>query len=323
MRRMTAFSFVFMILATVSVTVAADNTANGPPEAEIRQAIASLTENFNRADAKGLAALWTADGDFIGPKGERIVGRKEIEDTFREFFGHERKCNLRLSVVASRPLADTVVLVDALGEMTPCPEGREPVSAVTLLLVKRDGRWLIDSIRETVAESPVHYLHLKDLGWLVGEWASQPAASGVSMQCTCDWTGNGSFLIRKFSIEGKDGPLARGTEVIGYDPRAHRIHSWTFDTDGGFGESVWNRDGDHWTVKHTNVRPDGGELSATHILTRTDDNTIRLQSKDRFLNGRKQPDVGELTIKRSPRQAAKIAGSAAKGPEKRPPHILP
>jgi uncharacterized protein (TIGR02246 family) len=320
MQRMIPFSFVLTILATASVAVAAENAGNRRLQGEIRQAIASLSETFNRGDAKGLAALWTADGDFIGPRGKRIAGRKEIEDAFREFFGGQRKCSLRLSVAALRPLAETVVLVDAVGELTPCPEGREPLSDVTVLLVKRDGRWLIDSIRETVAESPVHFIHLKDLGWMVGDWASQPAPSGSSVRSTCDWTANGSFLIRKFSVEGKDGPLARGTEIIGYDPRAHGIRSWTFDADGGYGESVWKRDGDRWTVKYTSVQPDGGELSATHILTRTDDNVIRLQSKDRFLNGRKQPDMDEMTIKRCPPQSA---GPEANKPEKRPTHVLP
>ena len=125
--------------------------------------------------------------------------------------------------------------------MTPAPDdlAGEPRSVVLLIL--RDGRWLIDSIREAVGAAPLHYGRLKELGWMVGDWASEAHRPfAVSVHSTCDWTANGSYLIRNFTIRRKDS-VAGGTEVIGWDPRAHRIRSWIFESDGGFGESEWTR----------------------------------------------------------------------------------
>ncbi len=144
----------------------------------------------------------------------------------------------------------------------------------------------------------------------MGDWASETSKAGISLSTVCDWTANQAFLIRKFKVEGKGAILHGGTEIIGWDPRDNRIRSWVFDADGSFGENVWVRDGDRWLIKYAGRLADGGEASATHVITRVDAQTATLQSRDRVVNGERQPDVPEVTIKR---QAA--AKSAAKEDE--------
>lgn len=51
-------------------------------------------------------------------------------------------------------------------------------------------------------------------------------------------------------------------------------------------------------------------LSATHMLTKVDDNTISLQSKDRTINGVVQPEIPETTLKRQPAPTAKVGAAA-------------
>ena len=58
------------------------------------------------------------------------------------------------------------------------------------------------------------------------------------------------------------------TQRIGWDPLARQFRSWEFDSEGGFGEGRWSRDGDRWVVKHTGVRPEGTTASATNIMIR-------------------------------------------------------
>ena len=110
---------------------AAEKAGEKSAEGEIRQAIAALEENFNRGDAKGLAACWTPDGEFIGPRGERIVGRQNIEAAFSEFLAAHKTSKLRLGIASWRMVADDVALVDLLTEMTPVPEGVEAKPAST------------------------------------------------------------------------------------------------------------------------------------------------------------------------------------------------
>ena len=139
-------------------------------------------------------------------------------------------------------------------------------------------------MHETLSGEPSHYLRLKGLQWMVGDWAAEGTReSGVSVQSTCDWTANESYLIRKFTVEGKQAFVHGGTEVIGWDPRLHRIRSWTFDSDGGFGESTWTHDGRHWIIVYTGTLANGDDVSAVHVVTPVDADTMTVRSKDRTI----------------------------------------
>ncbi len=154
---------------------------------------------------------------------------------------------------------------------------------------------------------------------MVGDWSDEVSPqNGLSVRSTCDWTANRAFLIRKFKVEGPD-VLRLGTEIIGWDPRGQRVRSWVFDSDGGFGENVWMRDGNRWLVRYSGTRPDGSDASATNVLTIVDADTVMVRSKDRTAGGERQPDVPEVTLKRRP--AAK-APATSNEPEK-PPRGLP
>lgn len=315
-----------LILVLVSISIAPAQQSGQKPgekatEAEIRKTLATLEESFNRGDAKGVAACWTPDGEFIGPRAERIDGRDKIEAAFHDFLATHKDSKLRLNIAAWRLVADDVALVDLIAAMTPLPEGLEAEPASALVLVKHEGRWLIGSMHEALGGTPSHNIQLQKLNWMVGDWQGEGAnESGVSVQSTCDWTAGSSYLIRKFTVEQKQGVVLAGTEVIGWDPRAHRLRSWTFDSDGGFGESVWTRDGDRWIIKHTGMLANGGDVSATHIVTVVNADTLLIQSQDRTVNGEKQPDMPDVKLKRRPAQEETKKSSE---PAKPPRQVLP
>src|SRR5208337_4620261 len=122
----------------------------------------------------------------------------------------------------------------------------------------------------------------------------------------------------KFKVEGKEAILHDGTEIIGWDPRANRIRSWVFDSDGGFGENVWVHDGNRWLIKYSGTLADGSEASATQILTKVDATTATLQSRDRIVNGAAQADIPETELKRQ--AEVKPAAKAEDGPQ---PEVRP
>jgi uncharacterized protein (TIGR02246 family) len=320
MLRFVSILPIFVAAIALSTVHAADNPSGSPRDGDIRQAVAAVEDSFNRGDAKGLAACWAPDGEFVGPRGERIDGRDKIEAAFREFLAKHQNAKLRLGVVSVRHVADDVALVDLVATMTPGPEGLQGEPSSSMVLVRRDGRWWIGSMRETIDSAPSHHGQLKNLSWMVGDWiVEDPGKSGVSMHSTCDWTASGSFLIRKFSVEGKNGLVMAGTEVIGWDPRLRQIRSWTFDADGGFGESLWVREGNRWMVKYMGTLADGNAVTVTHILTPVDANSLTLQSKDRTLNDQRQADMPEVTVTRSspPKEPALTPRQPAK------PRVLP
>ena len=65
-----------MIFATIGGAATPETNAGGQsPKAEIRKLLAALEDSFNRGDAKGVAACWTLNGDFVARTGERTEGR--------------------------------------------------------------------------------------------------------------------------------------------------------------------------------------------------------------------------------------------------------
>lgn len=317
-RRFAMVSAMVLVLAAEVCLAQGKKADESAANQDIRKLLGEMEDSFNRGDAKALAACWTPRGEFVGPGGERIDGREDIEKGFQASFAANKNSKLTLRVLSLRVVSEGVALVDALAEVKPVPAAGEATSA--LVLVKQDGRWLIDSARDTVRHTASQTQHLKPLEWMVGDWTNEASSnSGVAVQSDCDWTANRAFLIRKYKIEGGGALLHGGTEVIGWDPRARRIRSWVFDFDGGFGENVWVQDGNRWLVQFSGTLGDGRAASATHVFTPLDANTATLESKGRTLNGTPQPDTPKITLKR---QAAKPPAVKSEGAAK-PTSVLP
>ncbi len=304
MKRLAIISTVFAIVILAALPGLADQgkgKSKGKKGAEqaVRDVAAEYTAAFNKGDAKALAALLTPQGDYVGPRGELIKGRKEIQKRFADFFAANREVKLQTTITAIRLIKDDVAIMDGITDVTPPMQGPPVEVRFNVVFVKRDGRWLIESTRDVFIHTPSNYEHLKQLEWMVGDWKDVAAESdGVTVSSTCDWTVNKNFIIRKFTAEVEGRPPMAGTQLIGWDPRESRICSWVFDSSGGFIEGVWRRDGKRWIVKASGVLQNGQEVSATHILTYVDDDTCTFQSKNRVIGGRRQPDIKAVTIKR-------------------------
>ena len=143
---------------------------------------------------------------------------------------------------------------------------------------------------------------LDDLAWMVGRWVDAERDSTVSTRCS--WTQNHKFLTQSFSItiDGKAG--LDGVQKIGWDPIEKRIRSWIFDSEGGFGEGRWIKDGNRWEVKTTFVLASGERASAVNVYTYVDANTYCWQSVDRESGGEMLPSIPEVTVVRQKADAA-------------------
>lgn len=320
MQRLFVAVSVMVLVLAAGIAFAQEKKADEPAaNQDIRKLLSEMEDSFNRGDAKALAACWTPGGEFVGPAGERIEGRENLEKGFQLSLAANKGSKLQFRVLSLRTVSDGVALVDALADVKPVPATGESTSA--LVLVKRDGHWLIDSAREAARHAASQTEHLKPLEWLVGTWANEASSKdGISVQCTCGWTANRAFLIRKFKVEGKNVLLQGGTEIIGWDPRTRRIRSWVFDSNGGFGENVWVQDGNRWLVQFSGTLADGSEARATHVLAMVDADTATLQSKDRTVNDIRQPEVPQVTVKR---QAVTKPAIAGEEPAKPAARILP
>lgn len=143
----------------------------------------------------------------------------------------------------------------------------------------------------TEKETPLH-----TLDWLEGDWVD--TSDEVQVEFSCHFTKNRAFLIRSFRVVTKAGVGMSGMQVIAWDPVQENIRSWTYDSDGGFGEETWTQSGDRYTIRAKYTLPDGGVGSALHVMTYLDDNRFQWRSMNREIDGELQPDSPELTITR-------------------------
>ncbi len=137
---------------------------------------------------------------------------------------------------------------------------------------------------------------LDTLDWLVGDWVNE--GENRSIEFNCHFTKNGAFLVRSFRmVTAKDVHLS-GMQLIAWDPAKKSIRSWTFDSDGGFGEDAWSQSGNRYTIRAKYTLPDGGTASAVNVFTFLDDHKCTWKSVSREIDGELQPDTDEIVLVR-------------------------
>jgi uncharacterized protein (TIGR02246 family) len=299
----TAMGVILFLVSTIPAwAVDVDKSVASHPV--IDQVFARYEKAFNAGDAKAIGALWKSDGEFIDPLGNKIAGREAIQKVFQDFFSRTPGEKLSIKVVSLKEEEQGAVAVaEIAAEVSPPLSGRLGTNKTTIVLVRSGDNWLIEGVREKL-DMPASYEHLKALEWLVGSWSTQAPssaeadkASPTSINSTCQWTANKSFLTRSFDSRMQQLDL-HGKEIIGWDPRTKSIRSWLFESTGGFTESTWKPAGKQWIIEIKGVLAGGETVSSTSTLTKVDDNTLTIQVQKRMRDGKPQPDIAVITIHR-------------------------
>jgi uncharacterized protein (TIGR02246 family) len=273
--------------------------SNGDPKdkAALATKAEAFIEAFDKGDARALAAFWTPDGDYTDQTGRHLKGREAIEKAFQGFFGQNKGLKVRIESESLRFVTAEVAIEDGTTFVLH-PDGAPPSRArYTIVHVKKEGEWLLSSVRETPYVPPGNHEHLRGLEWAIGNWSAENDR-GEAEHLSLSWTDNQNFIVGSFAATVKGVSVGRATHWIGWDPQAKRVRSWIFDATGGFGEGSWTRDGDRWVVKTTSVLQDGKKATATFHLGRVDADTLRLQARDRTVDGKAVPDTREFKLKR-------------------------
>jgi hypothetical protein len=136
---------------------------------------------------------------------------------------------------------------------------------------------------------------LMELSWLAGNWLDQD--ENIDITYRVKWALSKTFLIQHFIVKHEQGNL-KGMQIIGWDPLKKQIRSWIFDSEGGYGESLWSKEGDTWYSPVVFTRSDGGQVTATHIYRKIDDNSYSFSSVVREIDGKVLPNIGPFTVVR-------------------------
>lgn len=278
---------------------AADRSAD---EAAIRANVAQFVKAYNAGDAKGVAALFTPDGQTVDKEGNEAVGREAIAETFGELFAAAPQKRIEVFVDSIRFLGPDLAVEVGTTKETPAPNEPPEYDRYTVIHVKRDGKWQMALARDEEGPPGTVHEQLRPLAWLVGEWIDDDGSAVV--RSSCRWSEDGNFLLQDFKLQLDGRDAMNVSQRIGWDPLTKRIRSWVFDSEGGYGESVWTRDGDAWIIKATGVRPDGSTASATNALVPAGADGYVWRSTDRIAGEERQPAL-EVKVVRKPPDARK------------------
>jgi uncharacterized protein (TIGR02246 family) len=283
------------------IAAATCTTARGNEE-EVRAALKAYSEAFNSRDMSKIVPAWAENATHVDREtGERTEGREKIQADIAAAFEASPSLLFEGRVDHVRMIKPDVASVD--GETT-FTAGDEPpiVTTFSAILVNQDGKWLIDSIEETlVPAAPTSTDALRELEWMVGSWVDE--GEDARIEATVRWTPSEAFLLRSFTVDTPDGTL-EGTQVIGWDPRSQQIRSWSFNSDGSFGDGVWSRSGDEWLIKSSQTLADGGAASGTYVLKMVDADTIEMELIGHEIDGEPQPAKPAVKVVRKPESAS-------------------
>lgn len=286
------------LLCGVTPAWAADPPKPSADETAIRKAIESYVAAFNRGDAQEVAKHFSETGTYVDPiSGEREVGREAIAKALAERFAAGGKAKLAVDVQSVRLLDDSVALEEGTATVVSRTEAPE-VTTYIAVHVKKDGKWFLDSVRETALPEPEVDVSnpLDELDWMIGRWID--ASEDATVETVCDWALNDAFMTRSFTIAIKGRPVMSGTQIIAWDAAQKRIRSWVFDTDGSFGEGAWTHEDDRWVIRSTNTLADGRKGTGVQVITKVDNDHFTFQSIGRQVDGEILPDIEPITIVR-------------------------
>ncbi len=269
-----------------------------PQEQLIRNQVAAFVKAFNAADATALGTLFAEDAVVVNSDGQNIQGREAIVAQFQAAFDARKDATISVEPESVKFLGDSVAIERGIAVLE-VPDGRAPErSQYTVVYHQKDGQWLQTLVEEVTLEATTAAEHLQELAWLIGEWIDESDEGLVRF--SCGWDDNQAFLVRNFVLEIGGQPVMTGTQRIGWDPQILQFRSWVFDSEGGFAEGTWSRDGDRWVIKTSGVLSDGSVATATHLVARTGQDSLTWASVDRTNGGEVVPDLPAVTLVRKP-----------------------
>jgi uncharacterized protein (TIGR02246 family) len=258
-------------------------------EAAIRAAAQKYTEAPKAGDAKTLAALWAAGGEFVDEYGNTTPAKDVVEQEAALRAAGSPDDGRSIKVVENhiRFIAPDAAIEDGKVEVT-VPGAPAPLTGrFTAIWVLEDGNWLLTSLRE-VRLKAAGGDDLAGLDWMVGKWTGK--VGPTTFEITAQWNDKHTYLLRDLTVTHDGKVVLSGQQRIGIDPIDGRLKSWMHDAEGGHGEGVWTRHGDSWVVQATGVSPDGKQTTGTNLYKFDGKNGFTWKSTGATSGGEQVPD---------------------------------
>ncbi len=296
----------FLLIAVAATTLRAN-------EQEVRAAIVAYVEAFNKRDIESLGNMWAENSVHIDlTLNQTTQGRESIQSDLKNAFESNPNIQLSGTVEDIRIIREEIASVS--GEVM-LSNGMDAPSRshFNAVLVKSNGRWMIDKMEETSVATPLNAAAaLRQLEWLVGQWQDNSQAPAITSNIA--WAEGNGFLIRTFQVASEEGSPHHSTQIIGWDPSIQQIRSWTFNADGSFGQGFWTKEAAGWAIAATQTLSDGRHSTGTYLMDVQDPDHFTMQLIGHEIDGEPQSTLEPIQVVRirSAADASEASADASK-----------
>ncbi len=272
--------------------------APSPEMAAVQTGDRAYEEAYAKGDVPTLLSFYTEDAEYTSDTGRTFSGRAALEACLKDAFRANKGAKLAITTDTVKSIAPEVVAQKGSTVVTSA-NGETVEALFTAVYVKKDGKWKISQLVETPLPEVTPTERLSELAWLVGSWEEADKESGLTVRSTYQWARGGAFITRNVTVKRGADPVLEGWQIIGWDPVAGNIRSWTFDDEGGYSEGAWTRDGQRWLVRDQGYAADGSRTSSDQTITKVNDGSFIWESGNRTLDGEPMPSIGRIEINRT------------------------
>jgi uncharacterized protein (TIGR02246 family) len=295
-------AIAFALLGLVA-THAEEATQKSPDDEAIRKSIGDYCTAYNDGKIDALLSYWSENADYVDGDGQTHHGKDAIGTRFKNSLESLKGSKLDLKIENLRFAKPDVAIEDGIASLTG-PDGETSRGRYTAVWVKEGDDWRISSAHdlstEEQPESPANADYLQPLDWLIGDWKSDD--KGRTVNLNAQWALDKNYIVQNYVVSGEEGDDLRVMQLIGFDPLSGQIKSWTFDSLGGYGEGLWQRDDNVWSSESTGVLPDGRVGSALNSIRFVDDTHLEWRSTGRNVDGQPMAD-SKVTFVREDKSA--------------------
>jgi len=295
MKTIALIASITLLLAGASFAqTAADNS---PEKTAVAANDRAYEAAYAKADVKALSGFFADDADYTTDDGRTFSGREAIEGAIRAGLAANRGSKLAIALDSVRALGPETVVEKGSTTVT-AKSGETESAQYTAIHIKKDGKWKISQLIESPMPTVTPADRLAELDWLLGEWEEADKGTDLSIHSQYVRSRGGNFITRNVTVKRAGEVTLEGWQIIGWDPIEERLRAWIFDSDGGFGDGYFTRDGERWLLRETGVTADGTRTSADSTFTKLSADKVTWESNNRTLDGDPQPSIGRIEINR-------------------------
>jgi len=260
----------------------------------------AFVDAYAKRDATAIGNMFTADAEFLDEFGQRTQGREAIIALFDNVFQTSQEASIdEIAIERIRKITDRVVMEEGIVfTLESSNDVRNQSRYVALHTLEQDGKWRINSLKNLPNASVSRQEQLMQLVWLVGDWVNEDSESVV--HTTCNWSEDGNYLLRHFTIRTRDGNELNGVQRIGWDPARKKIRSWTFDSQGGFFNGLWTKHNRQWLVNSAGITASGETVTSTSLYNLHDPERVTWQYRSLIVAGDVRENMEPVTMVKRP-----------------------